>query len=267
MNQLLHYKRFDHPVSTEWVVFIHGAGGSSTVWYKQIKAFKEQFNVLLVDLRGHGGSNKMNAPLPHDPYSFDKVTKDLIPVLDDAGIKKAHFVGISLGTIIIRNLYELAPSRIKSMVMGGAITRLNTRSRILVTLGNLFKSAVPFMWLYKLFAWIIMPKSNHAESRNLFVTEAKKLAQKEFLRWFKLTQEINPLLKYFSEKELPIPLLYIMGEEDHLFLPPVRKLVEAHKESVLKIIKECGHVCNVEAPAAFNEAAISFINRLSLRTA
>jgi pimeloyl-ACP methyl ester carboxylesterase len=128
----------------------------------------------------------------------------------------------------------------------------------------MFKSAVPFMWLYRLFAWIIMPKSNHAESRILFVTEAKKLAQKEFLRWFKLTQEINPLLKYFSEKELPIPLLYIMGEEDHLFLPPVKKLVEAHKASALKILKHCGHVCNVEAPAAFNDAAISFINTLSI---
>ena len=39
--------------SAEWVVFIHGAGGSSSIWYKQINAFRKEFNLLLVDLRGH----------------------------------------------------------------------------------------------------------------------------------------------------------------------------------------------------------------------
>lgn len=263
LKKLLHHKVFVHPSATQWVVFIHGAGGSSTVWFKQIKAFKDQFNVLLIDLRGHGGSNGWFSGEKIPAYSFDHVTQDIVPVLDHLKIKKAHFVGISLGTIIIRNLYEIAPERVESMIMGGAITRLNIRSRILVRSGNMFKRFVPFMWLYKLFAWIIMPKANHAESRSLFVNEAKKLAQKEFLRWFKLTEEINPLLKYFSERELPIPMLYIMGDQDHLFLPPVRKLVRDHKLSMLKIIEECGHVCNVDAPNIFNEHAIRFIKQLS----
>ena len=39
-----------------WVTFIHGAGGSSTIWYKQLKAFSSNFNILLIDLRGHGRS-------------------------------------------------------------------------------------------------------------------------------------------------------------------------------------------------------------------
>ena len=37
-----------------WVTFIHGAGGSSSVWFKQIRAFSKYFNLLLIDLRGHG---------------------------------------------------------------------------------------------------------------------------------------------------------------------------------------------------------------------
>ena len=48
--------------------------------------------------------------------------------------------------------------------------------------GNVFKSVVPYILLYKLFAFIIMPKKNHKESRLLFVKEAKKLYQKEFLK-------------------------------------------------------------------------------------
>ena len=40
--------------NAEWIVFIHGAGGSSTIWFKQINAFRKEYNLLLVDLRGHG---------------------------------------------------------------------------------------------------------------------------------------------------------------------------------------------------------------------
>ena len=51
---MLYYRIHERAPDSEWVVFLHGAGGSSTIWYKQIRAFKEDFNVLLIDLRGHG---------------------------------------------------------------------------------------------------------------------------------------------------------------------------------------------------------------------
>ena len=66
------------------------------------------------------------------------------------------------------------------MVMGGAIMKLNFRSQLLMKLGSAFKSIVPYIWIYKLFAFIIMPYKNHKESRLLFINEAKKLYQKEF---------------------------------------------------------------------------------------
>jgi len=53
---LLSYTIYNHPTSTEWVTFVHGAGGSSSIWFKQIRFFQKDFNVLLLDLRGHGKS-------------------------------------------------------------------------------------------------------------------------------------------------------------------------------------------------------------------
>ncbi len=241
------------------MVFVHGAGGSSSIWFKQIKAYKKHFNVLLVDLRGHGKSKDLMKKYYEDKYTFQLISKDILDVLDEAGIERAHFVGVSLGTIIIRTIGEMAPERVDSLVMSGAVTRLNIRSRFLVWVGHMFKKIVPFMWLYKLFAWIILPRKRHLESRLLFIREARKLYQKEFLKWFNMTKDINPLLRYFREKELPIPTLYVMGSEDYLFLPPVRKVVAEHKQSHLEVIDKCGHVCNVEQPNAFNRLSIKFL--------
>ena len=259
---MLNYYSYPHSSSATWVTFVHGAGGSSSIWYKQIRDFKKHFNVLILDLRGHGNSKPKLKDTFNPKYTFDAITNDIVEVIEDLKITKSHFVGISLGTILIRNLAEKRPDLVESMIMGGAIIKMNFRSQVLMKLGNIFKSVVPYMLLYKLFAFIIMPRNNHKKSRLLFVNEAKKLYQKEFIRWFKLTSEINPLLRFFRTKDINIPTFYIMGSEDHLFLPSIKRIVKIHKTAELFVINNCGHVVNVEQPEQFNNQTINFITAL-----
>lgn len=257
---MLHYTTYTHPTSTEWVTFVHGAGGSSSIWFKQVRAFQQQYNVLLVDLRGHGRSK---LPMPKDikRYNFDFITKDVIQVLDHLQIDKTHLVGISLGTIIIREMAESYTDRVQSMIMGGAVMQLNLRGKILMRLGVWFKNVIPYLILYKFFAFVIMPKRNHKESRSLFVREAKKLYQKEFIRWFKLAADINQRLKWFRLQDADIPTLYLMGEEDHMFLPSVRLLAQQHGSAQLAVVANSGHVVNVEQPEVFNRTALDFLQQ------
>lgn len=258
---MLYYKTHQHHSSKEWVVFIHGAGGSSSIWFKQIKDYCLNFNVLLVDLRGHGKSQ--DEQKAYESYTFKEICEDVIEVLDHAKIASAHFVGISLGTILIRNLHEIAPGRVKSMVLGGAIMRLNRRAKFLSRFGDWVKTIMPYLWLYKFFAWIIMPRKRHKQSRLLFVNEARKLCQREFIYWYRLLYEVNPLLKYFEEKPIQVPILYLMGDEDYMFLPFIKKLVPQHPTSRLFIVENSGHVCNVDQPDIFNKASITFIHGVS----
>jgi pimeloyl-ACP methyl ester carboxylesterase len=259
---VINYTIYENKITNQWVTFVHGAGGSSSIWFKQIRDFKKQYNVLLLDLRGHGESKTTLKTAFKQKYTFSALANDILEVLDFLKIKKSHFVGISLGTILIRQLAEMYPDRVQSMVLGGAILKMNFRSQVLMRLGNIFKYVLPYLLLYKLFAFVIMPKKNHKQSRLLFINEAKKLYQKEFIKWFKLTAEINPILKLFRQVELNIPTLYVMGEEDYMFLPSVRKVVESHyKSSELIVLENCGHVVNLEQPNIFNETVLSFVNK------
>ena len=225
----------------QWVTFVHGAGGSSSIWFKQIRDFQKQYNVLLLDLRGHGNSKPTLKTAFRQNYTFSALANDILEVLNHLKIEKSHFVGISLGTILIRQLAEMYPERVQSMILGGAILKMNFRSQVLMRLGNMFKYVLPYLVLYKFFAFVIMPKKSHKQSRLLFINEAKKLYQKEFIKWFKLTAEINPVLRWFRQVELNIPTLYVMGEEDYMFLPSVRKVVENHSKSskLFVIQKHC----------------------------
>lgn len=239
---------------------MHGAGGSSSIWYKQVREFRNHFNVLLLDLRGHGSSKPGLKDAFNDKYTFDYVTEDIIEVVDHLKIEKSHFIGISLGTVLIRNIAESYPERVVSMVMGGAIIRLDMRFRLLMVFGNMFKSFVPYIWLYRLFTFAIMPDSNHKESRLLFVREAKRLYQKEFIRWYRMGSQISTLLRFFRGTDIQIPTLYVMGGEDYLFLPSVKKMVNKQTTASLLTIENCGHVVNVEQPKFFNDFVISYIS-------
>lgn len=258
---MIYNKTFTHKSSKTWVVFVHGAGGSNVVWFRQLRDFKKHFNVLLVDLRGHGKSKKEYSK--EEIYKFDEIAMDVVQTMDHLKIEKAHFVGISLGCIVIRAMDKLAPGRAESIILGGAITQFNGRMNALVTTAKLLQSILPYMWLYKINAWILIPSKKHAESRKLFIKEAMKLGGDEFKKWLKMTTEIKANLQEFIIKEASAPVLYIMGERDHMFLPMVSNLVKTHINSTLEVIKNSGHVCNLDQPEIFNERSINFIHAIS----
>ena len=96
---MIHYKEYSDNTSKEWITFVHGAGGSSAIWKKQIHIFQKAFNLLLVDLTGHGSASNLTQNT-NDKISFESILNDVLEVLINLNIKKSHFIGISLGTVL-----------------------------------------------------------------------------------------------------------------------------------------------------------------------
>ncbi|TMU87609.1 alpha/beta hydrolase [Bacillus sp. BHET2] len=244
-------------VGKEYVVFLHGIGGNSKIFSKQLETFKEFYNVVTIHLPGHGHSPGIESY--NEPFTIDLIVREVVDVLDDIGMEKAHFIGISLGSVVIHELLQKVPHRVKSAVMGGCITRFTFFSNTLLKLGHAVKNLVPFMWLYKLFAYVMMPKSNHKISRKLFIREAKKMKRKDFLGWYRLTPYVKSTYANVQERASHIPKLYISGKEDHLFVRSLKEDTFGDTGATKVFLDGCGHVCNVEKPNEFNRLALDFI--------
>lgn len=256
---MLHYRTYEISATAPWVTFIHGAGGSSSVWFKQIREFRKEHNVLLIDLRGHGKSERGQW---EKGDTFTDVSNEVIEVLDEIKVEKTHIIGMSLGTIVAQTIADHYPERVKSLVLGGAIIRIDIRTKILLWGGRAFKSIIPYMLIYKLFAYIIMPRKEHEESRLAFVNEAKKMCQKEFVKWMSLTKVVNPYLSHLQSSTTAIPTLFLMGDEDYLFIPPVQEVARRNELFEFTKIKKCGHVCNIDQPDLFNSFSIDYISKV-----
>src|ERR1043166_884095 len=85
------------------LVMIMGLGADSRGWAMQNSAFAERYRVVLIDNRGVGKSS-----VAEPPYTTKQMAQDTLAVLDDAGIERAHVLGVSLGARIAQEL-AIAP--------------------------------------------------------------------------------------------------------------------------------------------------------------
>lgn len=252
---LLKYEIIDNQKS-DWVVFIHGIGGSTKTWKKQIETFSERYNLLLLDLPGHGeNSNKIIYKV--DPI---RLNKSIVDTLDHLKIRSAHFVGLSLGTIVIANFAVWNPSYVKSIIFGGSVLSICGIYRTCVAFANGIKRFIPYKTLYKFFAWFMMPRNNHKKSRSIFLREVVKLDKETMFAWIGyLADSLHPGNLFNKLDELGKQILFISGDEDHCFLKGSKLLAKKLGTAKIKIIEHCGHVCSIEKYDVFNKYALNYL--------
>ena len=253
---MLKFKTHINNKNKEWITFIHGFGGSSNIWYKQVRELSRYHNLLFIDLRGHGKSR--NIPLGSD-FNLLTACEDIIRVLNFLKIKNSHFVGISFGALLILKLLETHKKYINKSVLAGAITSFNRFTRFLLLCVNLLKSVLPNMLLYKLFAYIIMPKSNHKESRRIFIQEAKVIDSKVFKKWLNLTSDLKKYILRLRSINFNKYILFLSGKGDYLFSEDVREFASKNKMLSYCSIEGAGHVVNIDNPSIFNKRVIEYL--------
>ena len=102
----------------EPVVLVHGFLGSIESYVRPgiFGELAKRYRVIALDLRGHGKSGK-----PHDPRDYEReMGLDIVRLLDQLAIDRAHIIGYSLGALIVAQLAATSPDRFRSITLGGA---------------------------------------------------------------------------------------------------------------------------------------------------
>jgi 3-oxoadipate enol-lactonase len=94
------------------LLFASSLGTTHAMWEPQAAALRDEFRVLRYDHRGHGGS-----PGPPGPYTIDDLAGDALALLDDLGIERATFVGLSIGGAVAITAALRQPHRFERLVL------------------------------------------------------------------------------------------------------------------------------------------------------
>ena len=107
--------------SPSTVVMLHAAMGSMERFRAWVPAVSEKFRVVRWDMRGHGDSDEPDESLE---LSIDRLSRDLVEMLDHLELDSAHIVGSSTGGIIAMRAAIQYPERIRSIASYAAIPGL-----------------------------------------------------------------------------------------------------------------------------------------------
>lgn len=237
----------------ETIIFLHPAFSDHTCFDNQISFFAKSFNIITVDLLGHGLSSAGKSK-----DRIDQTSVHLNQILISEGISKAHIAGVSMGALLAQDFAMKYPSKTQSVTALGGYDINTIYPEI-----NKGQRKEIFNWLFKaLFSMDSFRKYTasisvyNKENQIYFYNSTKGFTRKSFI-------VMSALGNIISERDnitLSYPLLIMSGEKDNkLALQVAKKWHEDYSKSKFCIIKGAGHCANMDAPTEFNETVLNFI--------
>ncbi len=116
---IIHYDVVGHGAP---LLLLHGSGVSLRMWTPQRDVFAQTYQVIMPDLRGHGGSG----PLPPTNDYHALMADDLHHLLQRLGIQRAHVVGVSMGAVVAARLAIQYPQHVDHLVLAHGYSEMPT---------------------------------------------------------------------------------------------------------------------------------------------
>jgi pimeloyl-ACP methyl ester carboxylesterase len=241
----------------EPVVMIHGLGGSSNVFTPLLAAFSRN-RKLRFDLPGSGRSARFEGPLSVELF----VEKTLL-VLDKAGVRSAHVVAHSMGTIVAAHLAAAHSERVKSLALFGPLLAPPDQARTAIRA----RAAKAREGDMQPIADALVQGSTSSETRQkrpvaaAFVRES---LMRQHPSSYARSCEALADMQAADTTRIACPTLLVTGDEDAVAPPSsVRAMGDRIKGSRVEVLRGCGHWTPVEKP----EECISILNRFYSRSA
>jgi 2-succinyl-6-hydroxy-2,4-cyclohexadiene-1-carboxylate synthase len=238
------------------LVLCHGAGGNHAIWWQQVPVFARRLRVVTWDQRGFGRSS--DRARESGPAA---AVRDLRALLAHLGIERMHLVGQSMGGWTALGFALAAPERVRSLVLADTLGGISTpevdrhQRELLARAGSNPLAAAAEL-------------GRHPALDDAFAERDPALAYLyQMVGAFgephlaRITQRLFTTRHAVEDvRRLDVPLLFVVGERDRLFPPPlVRSVAELLPAARVLEIPRCGHSPYFEDAAAWNAAVGKFL--------
>jgi pimeloyl-ACP methyl ester carboxylesterase len=243
------------------LVLLHAFPLSSAMWLAQREGLADDFRIITPDQRGFGGS-----PLGVDQPSLDVVADDLAALLDAKELDRVVLGGLSMGGYVAMAFCRRHRDRVRALVLADTRAEADTadgaanRERIATAL--LADPDCPVL-LDEVLPQLL--GSTTARSRPLVYGRVKAFVQAApaaAAAWAERAMAARPD-STATLRELDVPVLVLVGEEDALAPPEAAERMAAAASAQLVRLTGAGHLSAVETPEEFNTAVRTFVAAVS----
>lgn len=198
--------------SGETLVFIHGLSDSLIYWEYLATNLKNDYQIIRMDLRGHGESD-----LGNDEITLGLYVNDLVNLLDVLNVNDVNLIGFSLGGAIALDFALEYPDRVSSLVLMSSFAKADD---YLINVFSKFKNALNIS--FEEFYDLILPKvlcedvidENRKELDALREIASQTADTQAYIKAFDACLDFD-----CDERlsEINIPSLVLAGKHDEIF--------------------------------------------------
>ncbi len=249
----VHYKSLGEGKTA--LVLVHGWSGDMSFWRYQVPAFHGKIRLLLIDLPGHGQSDK-----PKVDYTMDRFARSIHAVLKDAGVDKAVLAGHSMGTPVVRQFYRLYPERTAGLVAVDGALRLFTNKPEDIDkfvgrfTGPDFKESVG-----KFVESMFTPQTSDAvrqQIQGVMPSAPQHVAVSAMKAMFDLS--------IWKDDAIKVPVLVLMAKNPFWSADYEKYVHKLAPELDYQVMDGVGHFLMMEKPREFNDLLAGFLKKQGL---
>jgi 3-oxoadipate enol-lactonase len=236
------------------VVLVHAGICDSGMWDPQWRSLAGSHRLLRLDLRGFGRS-----PLPPEPYSN---ARDVLDVMDAAGIDRAALVGASLGGSVVLEVAVAAPERVSALVLAGSGLPAHAWSQDVRDYWAVEEAAIERGDLDAAADANVRFWVGPADAVVRAQVRAMQLRALEVQVPVGEAAPDEPLVAGLNDRlgEIAAPALVVVGALDHADIHAIAaRLVDALPHATRAEIPAAAHLPSLEQPAAFGAAVAPFL--------
>lgn len=248
------------------LVVLHGFTGSSENWWVHAQVFSKQFQVIAVDLPGHG---KTESPEDADRYRMEQVAADVIDLIQQGSTPPVHLLGYSMGARLALYLAVHYPDAVQSLILesgspglADAAARAERVRQDEALAKRIEREGIEAFVDY----WERIP---------LFASQQRLSAeQRQRLREQRLRNQphglanslrgmgtgVQPSL-WDKLSALHTPVLLLAGALDTKFVGIAKQMYDLLPDARLVVVPDAGHTIHLEAPAVFQSHILDFLTR------
>jgi 3-oxoadipate enol-lactonase len=251
---VLHHEFLTEDDDAPVVVFINSLGTDFRIWLPLIDELTANWSILLYDKRGHGLSDRGKTP-----YTIEEHADDLIGLCRHVGIKKAVFVGLSVGGLIVQALYARKPELVRKIVLSNTAHKIGTAEMWATRIAAVEKDGIEALADGVLERWFTPDfrarrKTDLAGYRNMLVRQDAigYAATCGAIRDADFTETVSGI---------KVPVLCIGGDKDGATPPDLIKTTASMIPGArVEIIDSCGHIPCIEQPEELAELLTNFVH-------
>jgi 3-oxoadipate enol-lactonase len=243
------------PEAAPVVVLHHPLATHLGTWDALTATLNKTYRVIRFDARGHGAS-----AAPPGPYNFDTLSADVIAVMDYVGVKKAHFLGLSMGGMVGQYLGLLHPARFHSLTLvstssatpaaGQALWDERIKNSIELGMASVVDGAMQ-RWVAPS---VISGKPGLVQRLKTMITDTPAPG---YAGWCGAIRHLNVTAKLPAIK---LPTLVVVGALDPATPPAAAEVIHnAIAGSKLVVMPGVSHMLQEEEPAAFAAHVVPFL--------